>query len=57
MGEVKKEHIINWNALSMVVTGKPNVIRSNRKNTKHSNLTQSLMEHIEQWASKNKVQL
>lgn len=55
--KAKIEQLVNWNKLSVILTGKKNFIRSNRKTKKYEDLVDSLLEHIETWASKNNVEL
>jgi hypothetical protein len=49
--------IINWNGLSLLLSGKPKVIRSNRDIKKYSKETESLKKHLLAWAKENKIDL
>ncbi len=49
--------IINWNGLSVVLTGKTFKIRSTRSPKEQKEVVISLLEHIEQWATENNIEL
>lgn len=49
--------IINWNGLSVVLTGKKLKVRSNRNTKEHKEVIASLLEHMGKWATENKINL
>jgi hypothetical protein len=49
--------IINWNGLSVVLSGKKFKVRFDRKSKDHKEVVESLLEHLEAWANENKIDL
>jgi hypothetical protein len=49
--------LINWVALSELLSGEKRVIRSNRKNKKYSKEIESLENHLKIWAKENKIEI
>jgi hypothetical protein len=48
-------NLVNWVALSELLSGEKRVIRSNRVNKKYSKKISSLEKHLKDWAKENDI--
>lgn len=49
--------IINWGAISVLLTGNTRVIRANRDIKKYSKEIESLKKYLGEWAKENNIEI
>lgn len=49
---MQAKDLIKWKEISLVLSGNPNTVRSDRPNTKHSEKIEALLDYVQDWIDK-----